>query len=217
MQMAAHQHPPAVAARPATAADLDRVTDILATSFLGDPTWGPLLGEGDSRRQAMSVLLGFFAKSAMRFPWVLLSERRESVAVWIPPGEDELTAEQEEPFERLIHVRCGTGAGAVLAALDKFEHARPQRPHFYLSLLGTHDDSRGKGIGMGLLAESLRRIDALGMPSYLESTNPVNDEPYGRHGFEPVGSFTVPTGAVVTTMWREPRDAAAAPADASLT
>jgi GNAT superfamily N-acetyltransferase len=215
--MPAHRYPPAVAARPASAADLDRVTDILATSFLDDPTWGPLLGEGDRRRQAMVVLLGFFATSALRFPWVLLSERRESVAVWIPPGEDELTAEQEEPFEQLIHEQCGAGAGAVLAALEEFEHARPQRPHFYLSLLGTHDDSRGKGIGMGLLAESLRRIDTLGMPSYLESTNPVNDEPYGRQGFEPVGSFTVPTGAVVTTMWREPRDAAAAPAAASPT
>src|SRR5439155_26924810 len=95
-QMATHRHPPAVAARPATAADLDRVTDILATSFLGDPTWGPLLGEGDRRRRAMAVLLGFFAESALRFPWVLLSERRESVAIWIPPGEDELAAEDEE-------------------------------------------------------------------------------------------------------------------------
>ena len=215
--MTSHRHPPAVAARPATAADLDRTTDILATSFVGDPTWGPLLGEGDRRRRALAALMGFFAERALRFPWVLLSERRESVAIWIPPGEDELAVEDEQPFVALIHEQCGSGAGDVLEALDEFEHARPQRPHFYLSLLGTHDDSRGRGIGMGLLAESLRRIDALGMPSYLESTNPVNDEPYGRQGFEPVGSFTVPTGAVVTTMWREPRDVRAAQAAASPT
>jgi GNAT superfamily N-acetyltransferase len=215
--MAAHRHPPPVAARPATLADLDRVTDILATSFFGDPTWGPLLGEDDRRRRAMAVLLGYFADSALRFPWVLLSERRESVAVWIPPGEDELAAEDEEPFVELIHEQCGSGAGDVLEAMEEFERARPQRPHFYLSLLGTHDDSRGRGIGMGLLAESLRRIDALGIPSYLESTNPINEERYGRQGFEPVGSFTVPTGAVVTTMWREPRDVAAVPAAASPT
>jgi GNAT superfamily N-acetyltransferase len=213
--MAAHRHPPTVVARPATTADLDRVTDILATSFYGDPTWGPLFGEGDRRQRAMAVLLGFMATSALRFPWVLLSEERESVAVWIPPGEDELTAEQLDPFERLIHEHCGSGAGDVLEALEEFERARPQRPHFYLSLLGTHDDSRGRGIGMGLLAETLRRIDALGMPSYLESTNSANDESYRRQGFESVGSFTVPTGAVVTTMWREPRDAAAEPAASS--
>ena len=78
-------------------------------------------------------------------------------------------------------------------------------PHFYLSLLGTHDDSRGRGIGMGLLAENLRRIDSLGMPAYLESTNPVNDARYEKQGFERTGSFTVPTGVVVATMWREPR------------
>jgi GNAT superfamily N-acetyltransferase len=215
LQMAVNGHPPAVVARTATAADLGRLTDILASSFFGDPTWGPLLGEGDRRRRAMGSLLGFFANSALRFPWVLLSEAGESAAVWIPPGEDELAPEDNEPFERLIHEQCGDGAADLLEALERFELARPQRLHFYLSLLGTHDDSRGRGTGMGLLAESLRRIDALGMPCYLESTNPVNDARYGRQGFEPVGSFTVPTGAVVTTMWREPRGESAAPADAS--
>ena len=215
LQMAVNRQPPAVVARTATAADLVRLTDILSTSFFADPTWGPLLGEGDRRRRAMDALLGFFANSALRFPWVLLSEGGESVAVWIPPGEDEVASEDNESFERLIREQCGEGAADVLEAMERFEQARPQRPHFYLSLLGTHDDSRGRGVGMGLLAESLRRIDALGMPCYLESTNPVNDAPYGRQGFEPVGSFTVPTGAVVTTMWREPRGEATAPAAAS--
>jgi hypothetical protein len=65
LQMAVHRHPPAVVARIATAADLGRLTDILATSFFGDPTWGPLLGEGDRRRRAISVLLGFMANSAL--------------------------------------------------------------------------------------------------------------------------------------------------------
>jgi GNAT superfamily N-acetyltransferase len=215
LQMAANRHPPAVVARTATPADLGRLTDILATSFFDDPTWGPLLGEGDRRRRAMQSLLGFFASSALRFPWVLLSGADESAAVWIPPGDDEIAPDDNERFERLIHEQSGEGAADLLVAMERFEQARPQRLHFYLSLLGTHDDSRGRGIGMGLLAESLRRIDALGMPCYLESTNPANDARYKSQGFEPVGSFTVPSGAVVTTMWREPRGEATAPAAAS--
>jgi GNAT superfamily N-acetyltransferase len=213
--MATHREPPTVIARTVTPDDHGRLTDIMATSFFDDPTWGPLLGAGGQRSRATAALMGFMARSATRYPWVLMSQGGESAAVWIPPGGEELAADELEPFEQLIHEHCGGGAGDVLTALESFEHARPQQPHFYLSLLGTHDDSRGRGIGMGLLAENLSRIDAQGAPAYLESTNPANDARYQRHGFEPLGSFTVPTGAVVTTMWRQPRGAAAAPAAAS--
>ena len=215
--MTAFSQPPAVAARVAGVADHERVTEIMVTSFFDDPTWGPLFGDGDRRRRATAAIFGFMCRSATRYPWVLMSEGGESAAVWIPPGGEEFEASGVEPFEQLIREQLGAGSDQVMEAFHAFELAQPSAPHFYLSLLGTHDDSRGRGIGLGLLAENLRRIDALGMPAYLESTNPANNERYARHGFVPHGSFTVPTGALVTTMWREPRGAAAAPADASPT
>jgi predicted GNAT family acetyltransferase len=59
---------------------------------------------------------------------------------------------------------------------------------------------------MALLAENLALIDAEGLPSYLESSNPANDARYERVGFVRVGEFTTPDGVrTVTTMWREPR------------
>ena len=59
---------------------------------------------------------------------------------------------------------------------------------------------------MGLLAESLRRIDALGMPSYLESTNPANNRRYESVGFAEIGTFAMPgDGPSVTRMWRATR------------
>jgi hypothetical protein len=51
---------------------------------------------------------------------------------------------------------------------------------------------------MGLLAETLTRIDA---PAYLESTNPVNIERYRSVGFEPRDEIIMAGGQVVTTMW----------------
>ncbi|MDX6521444.1 MAG: hypothetical protein QOF08_2049, partial [Gaiellales bacterium] len=163
--MLPYQEPPAVTARVSTAADRDRITDIMATSFWDDPTWGPLFGEGDRRAMAGAVL-GFMARSATRYPWVLISSGGESVSVWIPPGGEEMASYEHRPFERLIQDELGPGADVVLETLELFEQARPtDRPHFYLSLLGTHEDSRGHGIGMGLLAENLRRVDALHMPS----------------------------------------------------
>jgi GNAT superfamily N-acetyltransferase len=83
-------------------------------------------------------------------------------------------------------------------------HDRHDRPHFYLSLLGTDPAHRGKGLGMALLAENLALIDAEGMPAYLESSNPVNNRRYESVGFVAVGELSTPDDAhVVTTMWRE--------------
>ena len=59
---------------------------------------------------------------------------------------------------------------------------------------------------MGLLAQSLTLIDALGMPAYLESSNPANDARYASVGFEPYTTITVPSGHRFTTMWRPARE-----------
>jgi GNAT superfamily N-acetyltransferase len=98
-------------------------------------------------------------------------------------------------------------AGEILELFERFEAAHPtEREHYYLSLLGTHPDRRGSGIGMALLAENLAAIDEQHMPAYLESSNPANDARYERVGFTAVGAFETPDGRRrVTTMWREAR------------
>jgi ribosomal protein S18 acetylase RimI-like enzyme len=90
--------------------------------------------------------------------------------------------------------------------VERFDATHPREPpHFYLALLGTHPEYRGRGLGMGLLAENLASLgDAQGVPSYLESTNPSNNPRYERLGFRRVGEFTTPDEKrTVTTMWRE--------------
>jgi hypothetical protein len=63
----------------------------------------------------------------------------------------------------------------VFEVFDRFEAAHPRtQDHYYLSLLGTHTEHLGAGIGMRLLADNLVRLDALRVPAYLESTNPAN-------------------------------------------
>jgi hypothetical protein len=42
------------------------------------------------------------------------------------------------------------------------------------------------------------------MPAYLESTNPANLKRYESVGFQERERLTMPSGAVVTTMWRPP-------------
>ena len=123
-----------------------------------------------------------------------------------PPGEVEHTKESEQRHIFMAGELLGDHAGAFLKGGELFEASHPrERPHYYLSLLGTHDDHRGKGLGMALLRDSLALIDAQGMPAYLESTNPGNLPRYARLGFAKAGEFILPSGGPkVDTMWREP-------------
>ena len=123
----------------------------------------------------------------MLAPWTLLGEYADCIT---------------------LAARLGPSRTAdCLALFKRFEVNHPHAtPHAYLSLLATHPDHRGQGLGMALLADDLRRIDRAHVPAYLESTNPANDRRYESVGFERVGSFrTTDEERVITTMERPAR------------
>lgn len=148
-----------------------------------------------------------FVEGALRHRWVWLTDGGEATSIWIPPGRTEMSEDQGRRLTQLAHDCLGPGAGAYLELLDQFDSAHPRdEPHYYLSLLGTHPEHRGRGIGMALLAHDLALIDDEGIPAYLESSNPANNRRYETVGFEPIGEFSFPGGgATVTTMWRASR------------
>ena len=130
----------------------------------------------------------------------------EAAAVWIPPGKPEMTNEEKVRFATLIDELVGQRASELNDLFDRFDEHHPQEPsHYYLSLWGTHRDSAGRGVGTALIRDNLARIDAEGMPAYLESTNPANLPRYETLGFARTGEFGPVGGPVITTMWREGR------------
>jgi GNAT superfamily N-acetyltransferase len=187
--------------RLATVDDLEGVTDTVWRAFRDDPLWRWVFGEDE---KAPRRWWGLLLQSALRYPCVWVADDFAAVAVWIPPGGTELTAEEEERVGPLIQELVGARAPAVFDLLERFDTSHPHGPpHYYLSLLGTHPQSRGQGLGMQLVAENLALIDAEGAAAYLESSNPANDRRYERLGFAPSGAFSTPDGAhSVTTMWR---------------
>ncbi len=130
-----------------------------------------------------------------------------ATSVWIPPGGTELTPEDEAAMESMVVDLLGAGAGRVLGAFEEFERAHPRdEPHWFLTLLGTDPQQRGKGHGLALLAANLRVVDEAGLPAYLEASNSANVPLYQRYGFVVHGSFRMPEGGPeVVTMWREPQ------------
>ncbi len=195
--------------RQATGQDLEAMIESMTLAFADDPVWGgwafPDRQRASEQRRA---IFGALLKGALRCEWVRVTQRCEAVASWIPPGRVELDEEGTQRFSALAEHLLGEHASVLLKGGDLFEASHPSdKPHYYLSLLGTHADHRGKGLGMALLRENLALIDTQGLPAYLESTNPKNLARYEQLGFAKIGAFTLPGGGPrVDTMWREPID-----------
>ncbi len=193
--------------RAATMDDVPAVAACLASAFFDDPLWGHwTFPDESSRARRLDVFMQFWAETAVRDPWVRMTDACEAVAVWHPPGEPELTPAQQELVGPLLDELCGDRAGELRALFDQFDEHHPRdEPHYYLGWWATHRDHAGRGFGTGLMRENLAQIDAAGFPAFLESTNPVNLPRYEALGFERGGEFGPPGGPVITTMWRNAR------------
>jgi GNAT superfamily N-acetyltransferase len=192
--------------RLATAADAAAIVATLSAAFDADPLWSWAFPDDDKRPAQYKTFFGLFVESAIPNGWVWTTGQAAAVAVWTPPGKSELSDEAEARVEPFLTAELGAHAEPVLQVLESFESACPDGADFYyLSLLGTHPDHRGRGLGMSLLAANLAQIDAEAMPAYLESSNPANNARYERLGFRPQAKFSTPEGRhAVTTMWRAP-------------
>jgi len=194
-------------ARRAGPDDLDLAADTLALAFSADPAWTWVFDDPARCTAQLRSVWGLLLRASVDHGWIWTTPGAGAVTQWVPPGVAELTPDGERAMGRLMDELLGPGVGRATALFERFDAARPRSPdHFYLSLFGTRPEARGQGLGMALLADNLARVDAEGMPVYLESTNPVNLGRYRSVGFVDVDRFALPDGGpVVTTMWREPR------------
>ena len=197
--------PTGAPSRPATRADVDRVTDTLTLAFANDPVWSVALARPDGSTAHHAPYWRLYVEGALRYSTVFMTEWASAVSVWIPPGGTELSNDQEAAVEQLVATSLEPSAAQAMFELwERFATNHPhETPHAYLSLLATHPDHRGRGIGQALLSEDLARFDADGLAAYLESTNPGNDHRYERFGFRRLGGFrSVLDDAPISTMWR---------------
>jgi GNAT superfamily N-acetyltransferase len=187
--------------------DIVALAATLAAAFVDDPAWSWVFTDRDSRESQLLALWTLLLEGGVDYGWVWMTPGAEAATLWIPPGMPELPAPHDARVGPLFQDLLGSGVGRVDALMEGFIAARPAAPdHYYLSLLGTRPDSRGRGIGMALLADNLAEVDREGRPAYLESTNPANLDRYRSVGFVDRDAFELPEGGpVVTPMWRDAR------------
>ena len=123
-----------------------------------------------------------------------------AIAVWVPPDVEPLASKAS-----LLAATFGERAASVERLFAQYEAARPSdRPHHYLTLLATHPDHRGSGLGMRLLRHTLACVDRERMPACLAVNDAEQEARYARVGFATIDSFLAGGEHRVATMWREP-------------
>ena len=184
--------------------ELDAATETVDRAFRRDPVWHVALETADGESD-LRPFWRLYVAGAHRYDTVFAGADAGTVSVWLPPGGTELSPDQEADMHRVAEqLLTPARVTALLELWDRFDEHHPQgEPHAYLSLLATRPDLAGHGYGQAHLAAALAHWDAAGVPTYLESTNPRNDQRYARQGYVPIGGFeAVLDDAVVTTMWR---------------
>lgn len=183
------------------------VAMILAAAMVDDPVTTWILRGRCDRDRRLQILFEAVARWAMNTPdhVVHIDGNGEGAALWhgvnrwIMPTRDVLRMSPAT-------LRAGFAGPRALRLNAAVQKAHPREKHYYLEVLGTLPQRRGRGIGGALVRAVLDLCDAQGVGAYLENSNPRNEAFYARHGFRPMGALALPEGCPpLMPMWRDPR------------
>ena len=129
-----------------------------------------------------------------------------AVAMWLPPGAepdgDAIATVLAETVDPAKHED-------TFAVAEQMDAAHPRFAHWYLPWLAVRPERQGAGLGAALLRDGLARVDADGLPAYLETPNPRTIPLYERDGFAVTAVAQAGECPPVTCMLRTARTTAA--------
>lgn len=203
--------PPTV--RPFARADLRPTVGTLARAFDDDPVMTWIFPDDAMRRRRLP---GFFAAalrgSSPRHDGTEVAVRGGQVlgaAIWLPPGTWRPPLLRQLASLPGLVFRLRSRLSVASVTYGALVRLHPERPHWYLSGIGTDPPVQGTGVGGELLRSRLARCDADRLPAYLESSKERNVPFYERHGFRVTGEVTIPGGGpTLWLMWRNPAEEA---------
>ena len=198
-------------ARPATRDDVPSLSATLSRAFFDDPVMAWMLPDPHSRARKLRRLFRsmvhhhYLARGGVE----VAPDGRGGIggaALWAPPdGWRQTYGEQLRAMPGLL-LTFGGSVRRGMAAEERMQAAHPEEPHWYLAVIGSDPDVRGKGYGNALMRSRLDRCDAEHAPAYLESSKPDNVPYYQRFGFEVTGEIALPAGGPsLIPMWRPAR------------
>jgi ribosomal protein S18 acetylase RimI-like enzyme len=182
-----------VEVRLAGTADAEVIGAIYSRAFAHDPVTSWVTPDAERRERLLRRLNGLIARyeGVPRGATHIAEDAGRAVgaAIWQPPGPHPFSW-RTVPFSLRAGSALGRDIPRMIAMGRAVYAARPKAAHWYLQLLGVEPDAQGSGVGSALVREQLKKVDAQGLPAYLETTK-ENLEFYGRLGFEVVGEIVI--------------------------
>ncbi len=129
-------------------------------------------------------------------------------AMWMLPGGNSGPPLLAYPaLYRAVLLQSSWGAKRRTdAAVEAMTRHHPTFEHAYLFTIGVRPGKRGRGHGRALIQPVLDACDRVGLPAYLENSNPANCGFYGSCGFTRAATIEVAPGAPsLEAMVRQPR------------
>ena len=201
----------AAAANPrrATLDDAGTLARLLAAAFTTDPVMNWIARTGPGRSRALEQFFFWLLRvRALPFGEVWMAPDAGACAVWLPP---EIPAspggfvEQMRLMPMFLRL-CGFARMRRGSAMgDAMEKNHPHELHFYLAFIAVAPRLQGLGLGGTLLETTVKRADEMGVPAYLENSNPKNTRLYERAGFVAGKNIAPPGAPPLIAMWREKR------------
>jgi ribosomal protein S18 acetylase RimI-like enzyme len=182
----------------------------MARAFHDDPAMTWIFPDEAMRRRRLPPFFATAIRANMlqgNTEVVVTGEQVLGCAMWMAPGTWRPPLRQQLMALPSVIVRLRSRLAVASATYGALLAVHPEKPHWYLSGIGTDPPVQGTGVGGTLMRSRLARCDAARQPAYLESSKDSNVPFYQQHGFRVTRELTIPGGGpTFWLMWREPQE-----------
>jgi GNAT superfamily N-acetyltransferase len=195
--------PAQVAIQRAGPEDAPAVMDLLATALRGTDIARWLVPDWAERARIYHDYFALVAPWYLEHGTVNITEDGAGVAVWATcQGRFEPDIVE---YDVRLAAACGAATDRFIGLDAAMLVQHPDVTHAYLAFLAVDPDARNTGVGSALLTHQHTRLDANGVPAYLEATGSRNAALYARHGYTSRTPYPIGIGGPpLRPMWREP-------------
>jgi len=187
---------------PPIVTDEARMVASLLTAFAADPAVRWMYPDAQQFLAHFPDFLRAFAGKAFEHGTADQLGGQSCVALWLPPG---VLPDDAAVAEVLLRSVSESRLAEMNSMFEQMGESHPEKPHWYLPLIGVDPSLQGRGFGSKLLRKGLARCDADGVSAYLEATSLRSVPLYEQFGFRAVGQIKTRTSPPIIPMIRPPQ------------
>ncbi|HEY9798927.1 MAG TPA: GNAT family N-acetyltransferase [Leptolyngbyaceae cyanobacterium] len=192
--------------QPNSSIQIQQVANILAESFIDDPSFSFIFGDNHHRVDVLNAFFEMFVADAMQRGKIVIAPDEQGACIWYPAEVEIFNEQFEEIVSKVINslseLAGKESAKRFESLIEKVGKSEPTQRHCEVFFIALKPSARGKGIGKSLIKPVLDYADTNQVDCYLVSSNPRNISFYERHGFQKYCPIEISSSYSMTGMWR---------------